>query len=88
MAFPLTIGVYNIFSCEPRRKTVIIEEILKDSLRIEHDIQDVQKLVDELQNIKTQDDMMRCIVKIQKDLEDIYVISQQVYADIKELVHY
>lgn len=98
MAFPLTVGVYNILPhqslsesfaefLQPRRKTVVIEEILKDSLRIEHDIQDVQKLVNELQNVKTQDDMMRYIIKIQKDLQDIYVVSQQVYADIKELVH-
>jgi hypothetical protein len=93
MTFPLTTGtvymyMYNNYQQQPRRKTVVIEEILKDSLRIEHDIQDVQKLVNELENVKTQDDMMKYIVKIQKDLQDIYVVSQQVYSDIKELVHY
>lgn len=89
MTFPLPIGVYNMFpGLQSRRKTVVIEEILKDSLRIEHDIENVQKLVNELQNVKTQDDMMKCIVQIQKNLQDIYVVSHQVYSDIKELVHY
>lgn len=90
MTFPLPIGVYNnMFSgLHSRPKTVVIEEILKDSLRIEHDIEDVQKLVNELENIKSQEDMMKHVVKIQKDLQDIYVVSKQVYADIKELVHY
>jgi len=84
MSFPLY-GFFNIFH---RPKQVIIEEILKDSIKIEHDLTDIQTLCDKLKNATTQDEMMRYVVQMEKDLNDVVNDSRQIYNDVKELMNY
>jgi hypothetical protein len=96
MSFPLYGYSFNfnfseIVSQKPnfhRPKQVVIEEILKDSIKIERDLTDIQQLCDKLKTAKTQDEMMRYVVQMEKDLTDVINDSRQIYNDVKELVNY
>lgn len=85
MSFPLYGFSFNIFH---RPKQVIIEEILKDSIKIERDLADIQTLCDKLKNATTQDEMMRYVMQMEKDLNDVVNDSRQIYNDVKELINY
>jgi hypothetical protein len=85
MTFPFNL---HFLSNPDRTRAVIIEEILKDSLKIEHDIVAIQAICEQLKTAKTQEDMVKYIHQIQTQLSDVVTVSQQVYGDVKELVHY
>jgi hypothetical protein len=86
MSFPLY--GFSYFGNFHRPKQIIIEEILKDSIKIERDLTDIQTLCDKLKNATTQDEMMRYVVQMEKDLNDIVNDSRQIYNDVKELMNY
>lgn len=89
MSFPLSLyHGFTFFGNFHRPKQVIIEEILKDSIKIERDLTDIQSLCDKLKTATTQDEMMRYIVEMEKDLTDVIDESRQIYADVKELMNY
>lgn len=96
MSFPLygysfNFNFYDIVSQKldfHRPKQVIIEEILKDSIKIERDLTDIQQLCDKLKTASTQDEMMRYVMQMEKDLTDVINDSRQIYNDVKELVNY
>ena len=86
MSFPLSF----VFIEQPRRrpKAMIIEEILKDSLKVDHDLQDMQVLVQQIKTAKSQDDVMKYVMDVEKDAQDVYINFQQIYTDLKELFKY
>ena len=89
MSFPLCgYGYgYNFVNIFHRPKQLIMEEILKDSLKVEEDLTDIQSLCDKIKSAQTQDEMMRYIVQIEKDLNDVINNSRQIYNDVKELIN-
>lgn len=86
MSFPLY--GFSYFGNFHRPKQVIVEEILKDSIKIERDLTDIQNLCDKLKQSATQDEMMRYVMQMEKDLTDVINESRQIYNDVKELVNY
>ena len=85
MSFPVNL---HFLCTSDRARTVVIEEILQDSLKINHDIMSVQTICEKLEEAKTQEERVKYILQIQTQLTDIVTTSQQVYSDIKELMHY
>lgn len=77
----------SLFTKVHRPKQIIIEEILKDSIKIEHDLKDIQTLCDKVKSAKTQEDIMTYIIQIEKNLIDVIAESRQIYNDIKEIVN-
>lgn len=85
MTFPFNM---HFLPSSDRSRSVIIEEILKDSLKIEHDIVAIQAICEQIKTAKSQEEMVKYICEIQTQLTDMVTVSQQVYGDIKELMHY
>lgn len=85
MTFPFNM---HILPSSDRTRSAIVEEILQDSLKIEHDIVAIQVTCEHIKTAKTQEDMVKYICQLQTQLSDMVTVSQQVYGDIKELVNY
>lgn len=85
MSFPLYGFAFHNFH---RPRQVVIEEILKDSIKIERDLTDIQNICNKLKNATTQDEMMKYVMQMEKDLTDVINDSRQIYNDVKELMNY
>lgn len=87
MAFPLYVYRKEDIMEIKRPQIDIIRDISQQSLFMIKDIQDIQKKFNDLKNATSQDQYMRDVEMIEKDLSDLYSRGNVVYKDILELIN-